>query len=198
MKHLIFLISVLLLLYEIQPSEAIINWAGNTWASGCDFIGNNLLMANNTRFEECEPLCIDTTDCSHYSWSNNVCTLKQGTVYESDAVETNIGTKCGYLKTFATASQCVNMWDVTEKDYHDPTANLKLCPVYGNSANPQICTFPFNYQGKTNNRCFNTGSSLVCQVPTGTNHIIADCIGNWGLSFYLWLILRPDIYTENF
>lgn len=171
MKFLELFIGVLLLLFAISYIEAAIEWGANTWALDCDFIGNDIAFVDNTRFEECEPLCTDTPDCTHYSWSSDICFLKKGEVFIQDAIEIP-GSRCGYIPTSSSGPACVKMWDVSEAEYDDPTLILNICPVYANSANPEPCVFPFTYYGQSHKHCFNTGEQLVCQTSRGP----ADCI----------------------
>ena len=46
-----------------------LKWTNADWATSCDF--NHLLLINKTitRVGECKTKCIQTPDCTHYSWS---------------------------------------------------------------------------------------------------------------------------------
>jgi predicted Ser/Thr protein kinase len=63
----------------------------STWAYGCDFVGNDLSVVSSAA-SECGGKCLDTPECTHFSWSPNEggsCIMKQGRVVISHAVATS-------------------------------------------------------------------------------------------------------------
>ncbi|XP_037025151.1 uncharacterized protein LOC119066670 [Bradysia coprophila] len=61
-----------------------ITWNGN-WALGCDFHGNDLQSVLSTG-EECGGLCAANPQCTHFTWNNGTCRMKQNVVSQSDAL----------------------------------------------------------------------------------------------------------------
>lgn len=121
-------ITFLLVLFSIDVSTGLLSWNKNNIAESCDFIGNDLQIIEYIQFDDCSPKCLATTDCTHFTWIKNVCTLKTGNAYIQDAIETNDAKKCGIVQK-VSASSCRNMWDYNNEDeFADVTTSVKMCP----------------------------------------------------------------------
>lgn len=65
-----------------------INWNKNNSANWCDFYGNDLSNALS-KPGDCRELCVNTTDCTHFTWTDfnsGTCWLKTSEVTKSDAL----------------------------------------------------------------------------------------------------------------
>lgn len=83
----------------IAISTQAVDWHEETnlhWAHNCDFYGNDL---NSVQVpgEECGGKCASTSGCSHFTWNDGVCYLKQGQVSLGQAVHHGTAV-CGMLK----------------------------------------------------------------------------------------------------
>lgn len=81
-----------------------INWQGN-WAFSCDFRGNDLDHAQ-TPGEACSDRCINTPECTHFTWTSfngGTCWMKKGSVTTRDAFSTSDPTMVCGLTTETTA-----------------------------------------------------------------------------------------------
>ena len=66
---------------------------------GCDWTGGDLTSAL-TRGEDCSNKCLQTTGCTHYTWTGfngGTCWMKSGTVSPSEAKTSSSGNVCGYI-----------------------------------------------------------------------------------------------------
>ncbi|CAF1247537.1 unnamed protein product [Rotaria sordida] len=88
-----------------NPDQGVMNsivvWNGADWAKSCDFDGNDLTQVR-TSAELCGPTCLQTKECTHYTWTTSnggTCRMKKGTVSKDDAFPTNDTTMvCGVNK----------------------------------------------------------------------------------------------------
>ena len=122
-------ITVVVILLAISTIHGQVTFDGLNWSIGCDFQGNDIEHLSNTRFEDCEPRCIDTPGCTHFTWMSDICVLKTGQVFVQDAFPTYDDMICGYVENVGGGKACRNMWDISESEYNDPTADLSdMCP----------------------------------------------------------------------
>ena len=81
------------------------------WASGCDFIGK--YIGNQAGLGEiCGDLCIANPSCTHFSWSNNVCYMKQAATKPPPSASNGV---CGWVNNrnaynFQSGSNGKVMW----------------------------------------------------------------------------------------
>ncbi|CAF3415938.1 unnamed protein product [Rotaria sp. Silwood1] len=77
-----------------------VEWNGATWTRSCDFFGNDLSHIEISA-ELCSTTCLQTKECTHYSWSTlngGTCWVKKGNVSKDDAFSTNVTTTiCGII-----------------------------------------------------------------------------------------------------
>ncbi|CAF3678835.1 unnamed protein product [Rotaria sp. Silwood1] len=78
-----------------------IQWNGQNWATSCDFNGNDLSHVK-IKPELCGPICLQTQECTHYTWTTlngGTCWMKKGNISKADAFSTNDTTMvCGVNK----------------------------------------------------------------------------------------------------
>lgn len=88
-----------------QNHDNGIDWAGKTWAFGCDFVGNNAFNVR-LRGEECGGHCWHTADCTHFAWTDwtydgqgpGTCWIKRGQISKHDAIKSNTANiVCGFI-----------------------------------------------------------------------------------------------------
>ena len=88
-----------LLLNLLQMAKGYSFQSGNNgqvmWALGCDFYGNDIGNQVGTG-QDCGGLCIGNPMCTHFSWSNGVCYLKQATNPPATNNNAN-GAICGWV-----------------------------------------------------------------------------------------------------
>ncbi|CAF3173251.1 unnamed protein product [Rotaria sp. Silwood2] len=86
---------------EQGVTSFIVVWNGADWAKSCDFDGNDLSRVE-TPPELCGPTCLQTKECTHYTWTTlngGTCWMKKGNVSKADAFPTNDTTMvCGVNK----------------------------------------------------------------------------------------------------
>ncbi|CAF4693478.1 unnamed protein product [Rotaria sp. Silwood2] len=79
-------------------TNSIVVWNGQNWARSCDFNGNSLSQVT-TPAERCGPTCLQTKECTHYTWTtfnSGTCWMKNGNVSKVDAFTTNdVNMICG-------------------------------------------------------------------------------------------------------
>ncbi|KAJ3199519.1 hypothetical protein HK099_003122, partial [Clydaea vesicula] len=74
-----------------------IDWKGNNWAIGCDFNGHDYKSISQPNSgDKCGQSCVDDSSCSHWTWSQGVCYLKNGGLSQGNAVKTGPNTSCGW------------------------------------------------------------------------------------------------------
>ena len=190
-------LTFLLILFSVDLSTGLLSWNKNNVADSCDFFGNGLQTIINIQFEDCAPKCLATIDCTHYTWLNNVCNLKTGTVYIQDAIETNDLKKCGIVLQ-VVSSACRNMWDYNnEEEFSDITSGLKMCTgklislviyiliililffkvltVMGdNNIGGEQCVFPIYHNGREYKHCWIDEQKPNCKTVSGQ---IKQCKG---------------------
>jgi hypothetical protein len=75
-------------------------WHGD-WAAQCDWrpnLSSKNISTYTLSYDECVDKCSKTLACTHYTWSENTCHLKNGTVSKSDAFPTDdTNAVCGML-----------------------------------------------------------------------------------------------------
>ena len=93
MKLIIVLILIIIQIFICQ-----INWYGN-WGRACDFPKRNYKTLYRYSLVHCNSTCNLEWQCTHFSWRNGNCNLKNGTVYKSNAYFTRNYTEiCGIKK----------------------------------------------------------------------------------------------------
>lgn len=92
-----FLILILAIQLIFTTVNAQIQWNEN-WAASCKF-SDNPFKTVPTEGSACSSTCVGTSGCTHFSWSNNVCSLQSGHISKSNAVFTNDGwnSVCGLV-----------------------------------------------------------------------------------------------------
>ena len=82
--------------FSFANAENII-WETEGWASGCKFI-NRDMSSVQVPANKCGPRCVETSGCTHFTWSSGTCYLKNGDVCRNDAVSTDDPTGvCGII-----------------------------------------------------------------------------------------------------
>ncbi|CAF3894741.1 unnamed protein product [Rotaria sordida] len=83
-----------------MSSARAIQWTKDNWAFGCDFVGNDLSNVQ-IRGEDCGLKCVQTQDCTHFTWTQwngGTCWLKKGPISKNQAVKTDDNTMvCGVV-----------------------------------------------------------------------------------------------------
>ena len=64
------------------------------WASGCDYYGNDIGSQPGPG-ETCGSTCVQNSQCTHFTWANNVCYMKKAT--NPTATAGNGVTVCGWV-----------------------------------------------------------------------------------------------------
>ncbi|CAF1292597.1 unnamed protein product [Rotaria sordida] len=84
-------ILMLFVIINSMSSARAIQWTEDNWAFGCDFVGNDLSNVQ-IRGEDCGLKCVQTQDCTHFTWTqwnDGTCWLKKGSVSKNNAVSTD-------------------------------------------------------------------------------------------------------------
>ena len=73
-----------------------INWTGN-WAFGCSFLNRELKNVYSAG-DQCGPLCVLDSACTHFIWRNGLCFMKYGPVNKTMAISTrSMADVCGVV-----------------------------------------------------------------------------------------------------
>jgi len=96
------------------------------------FFSSEIYFSNKTHIlvnSKGSLICVDTIDCTHFTWLDGLCKLKTGEVFPSDAQLTDNDQVCAVLQK-ASSTKCRNMWDITQEEYSSPTDELlaSICP----------------------------------------------------------------------
>ncbi len=106
-------------------------FVGLVWRQSPSFLLRRLFLSKIHILENSNGslICVDTTDCTHFTWLDGLCKLKTGEVFPSDAQLTDNDQVCAFLQK-ASSTKCRNMWDITLAEYNSPTSELlaSICP----------------------------------------------------------------------
>ncbi len=102
LRATLVLLALFLILFSL--SEAALSWQSDqygTWSLYCTWESASELASVRVASEECARLCARTTNCTHYAWSlrnGTTCSLRNSSVYRTDAIETLDSTSlCGLI-----------------------------------------------------------------------------------------------------
>ncbi len=97
---LFFLFSILFNAIGLHIVAAV-NWQVDNWAYACAFKNNDLTSSSSMLPEQCGPTCVQTPDCTHFSWTpwqGGTCWMKKGSISKSDAYDTfDLNMVCGIV-----------------------------------------------------------------------------------------------------
>ncbi len=89
--------------YIVQKIVKVFNWKDGSkkrvkWSSDCDYCGMDIQYIPSSK-EECVDHCANNSRCTHFTWANGFCWLKQSDSGSIIPVARN-GTNCGYVVKF--------------------------------------------------------------------------------------------------
>lgn len=169
---------LLLLLFGTMDCSIAYNFQSGSngqvmWASGCDFFGNDI--GNQAGLgENCGDLCVENPSCTHFSWSNNVCYLKQATNPPPSASNGVCGwVNNRYAYNFQSGSNGQVMWAIGCEFKGNDIGNQAILAKYCGDAcatNGQCTHFSWTngvcYMKKAVNPSATNCNSCVCGYVT--------------------------------
>lgn len=154
-------------------------WQNDNWSFSCDF-RNNDLSNMQSRGEDCGRICGETTDCTHFTWTNyngGTCWMKKGPVSRNDAYNTYDNSMvCGIVRNWAFAC------DFVSNDLSNFLSRSEQCGSI--CENTKGCThFTWtSYNGGTcwlkqglvlnNNAILTNDRSMICGINNNNGGII--------------------------
>ena len=91
LSPILFLLTISTNAFDWQPG----NNGQVKWSLNCDFYGNDI-GSESSRGEDCGGICINNPQCTHFTYSNGVCYLKNNP-NSPTAVDSN-GAVCGWVE----------------------------------------------------------------------------------------------------
>jgi hypothetical protein len=67
------------------------------WAKDCDFVGHDL-SKQDTLDTQCGKQCLETTQCTHFTWAIGICYLKSNPRQKAEEPSKLQGAICGYIR----------------------------------------------------------------------------------------------------